>query len=252
LTILSIMYGFTALPAFQGIIFITIGMLGIYIFVRWEDRIRYPVLNLSLFKKNKLFVYSNLAAFINYCATAAVVVLLSLYLQYIKGYSPEKTGLIILAEPIIQSIFSPIMGRLSDKVEPRIIATAGMALNVVSLGLLSFVSEQTSDVIIILLLVSLGIGFALFLSPNTNIIMGSVEPKSYGVASATTNTMRTVGQAFSMAITTMILVFVMGKVVITPEYYPQLLQATKIAFTLFAVLCLVGTFFTAFRAKIRN
>ena len=74
---------------------------------------------LGLFRKNTVFVFSNLATLINYCATYAVTFLLSLYLQYNKGLSPQTAGLILMAQPVMMVIFAPIAGRLSDRVEPQ-------------------------------------------------------------------------------------------------------------------------------------
>ena len=106
--LVAVMYGLSSLPEFVGIVSILIGCSGIVIFIMFESKIDYPVLNINLFRKNRTFAFSNLAALINYSATFAITFLLSLYLQYIKGLNPQNAGLILIAQPIMMSILSPI------------------------------------------------------------------------------------------------------------------------------------------------
>jgi MFS family permease len=208
-----------------------------------------PILNVNIFKESKALLLANVATLINYCATAAVVFLMSLYLQYIKGFAPDQAGLILLVQPAIQGIFSPLMGRLSDRIEPRIIASSGMALTFAALLIFSLLTEGTPIAVIVITLVILGLGFALFASPNTNAIMSLVTPKYYAVVSATMGTMRTIGQTFGMGITMIVIALVIGPTVITPEYYPAFLTSAKIAFGISAGLCLLGTFASFYRDR---
>jgi hypothetical protein len=95
---------------------------------------------------------------------------------------------------------------------------------------------------LIILLGLLGVGFAAFSSPNTNAIMGSVEKKNYSMASATTGTVRLVGQAFSMGITTMIIAIIIGDQAITPAVSDLLMKVIHITFLIFAFLCTFGVY----------
>jgi EmrB/QacA subfamily drug resistance transporter len=251
MTLLLILYGFSQLSSMRGVWFILPGAVGILAFVKWETKIASPILDINLFRKNRTFAFSNLAALINYSATFAITFLLSLYLQYIKGLTAENAGLILLSQPIVQAFFSPFTGRLSDRIEPRIVASIGMALTAGGLFLFIFLNEMTSLGFIIASLILLGFGFALFSSPNTNAVMGSVEHRYFGVASGTLGTMRTMGMVLSMGITIMIFSIVIGKVRITPQYYPVFLKSTKIAFTFFTVLCLGGILASLARGKVR-
>lgn len=251
LMLIAIMYGFTLLPGMSGVWLILIGAVGVVAFVKWEMKVESPVLNIGLFRNNTVFALSNLAALINYSATFAVAFLLSLYLQYIKGLSPQSAGLILVAAPVVQAIFSPLAGRLSDRIEPRIVASAGMGLTVISLVLLTFLGEKTSLGFIVASLVVLGFGFALFSSPNTNAVMSSVEKRFYGVASGTLATMRQIGMTFSMGMAMLLFTLYIGRVQITPEYYSLFLRSVNVAFIIFAALCFAGTFASLARGKIR-
>ncbi|HDI78705.1 MAG TPA: MFS transporter [Desulfobacteraceae bacterium] len=247
----SIMYGFSLLPSMLGLWLVIGGILVLLLFFGWEVRTENPVLDINLFRNNTVFAFSNLAALINYSATFAVGFLLCLYLQYIKALSPQKTGLILTSQPVVMAIFSPFAGRLSDRVEPRIIASAGMALTVGSLLLFTFLNDKVSLELVVAGLILLGSGLALFSSPNTNAVMSSVERKFYGVASATLGTMRLTGQMLSMGITMLIFAIYMGKVQIEPQYYSLFLISIKTVFIVFAVLCFVGIFASLARGKVR-
>ena len=251
LMIAAIMYGFSQLPALVGGWLILFGIVGIFTFVWWETKTEHPVFNINLFQKNRVFVFSNLAALINYSATFAIMFLLSFYLQYLKGFTPQTAGLILMAQPVMMTIGSPIAGRLSDRIEPGVIASTGMAVLTIGLFLLIFLSEYTSLEFIIAVLILLGIGYALFSSPNTNAVMSSVARKSYGVASGTLGTMRSLGMMFSMGIVMLIFSVYMGRVQITPEYYPVFLKAMKAAFIVFASLCFFGIFASLVRGRVR-
>lgn len=241
IALLTFMLGFSELPGITGIIMIIIGVIGLAAFVMLELKVKVPVFDMKLFK-NRTFGFSSLAALINYMATFAVVFLLSLYLQYIKGFDASDAGLILIAQPVIMAILAPIAGRLSDKYEPRIIATIGMALTTFGLFIFSFLNSNTDIWFIIIGLVVLGAGFGLFSSPNTNAIMGSVERRFLGIASATVSTMRLIGQTLSMGIAILIFSLFIGRVVIAPENYPELLSSIQIAFAIFTGLCFVGIF----------
>ena len=249
--LLSIMYGFSLLPSKSGLVSVFAGIVGIGAFVRWETRAKSPVLDVSLFKANKVFALSNIAALVNYGATFAVGFLLSFYLQHIKGLSPQSAGIVLVSQPIVQAIFSPVAGSLSDRVEPRIVASTGMAMTAAGLFLLALLQESTPLLYIVMSLIILGFGFALFSSPNSNAIMSSVDNRFYGVASSILATMRLIGQMLSMGIAMLLFALYMGKVEILPVYYPLLLKSTKAAFTVFGFLCVGGIFASLTRGNLR-
>ncbi|HSD57257.1 MAG TPA: MFS transporter [Methanotrichaceae archaeon] len=252
LMLVAVMYGFSQLPGIEGIALVAAGGLAFVLLIRWESRVRYPVLDVNLFLHNRVYAFSNLAALISYSATFAVGFLLSLYLQYIKGLEPDQAGLVLLLQPLVMTFFSPYAGRLSDRIEPRIVATAGMALTFLAVLSLAFLDSETSIYVISLSLLVLGFGLSLFTSPNTNAIMSSIERRCYGVGSATLGTMRLVGQVMSMGIAMLVFSVFLGKVEIVPEYYPQFVASVKVAFAIFAALCFAGIFASMARGSLRE
>ena len=249
--IIALIYGLTQLSTLQGLVLIIIGILAMYAFVKWETRVKSPIFELSLFRHNRIFAFSNVAALINYSATSAVAFLLSLYLQHIKALSPQHAGLVLIAQPIVQAVFSPFAGMLSDRIEPRIVSSLGMAITTVGLLMLVFLGSSSGLVFIIGTLVVLGFGFALFSSPNMNAIMGSVERKFFGLASGSVGTMRMLGMIISMGIATLVFTHFIGRVQITPEVYPVFMKSVGVAFMIFAVFCFGGVFASMVRGRLR-
>jgi len=252
LAIVAIMYGITIIPSLTSVGFILAGIVALAGFVKWETRIQYPVFEVNLFIENRTFAFSCLAALINYSATFAVAFLLSLYLQYIKGLTPQGAGAVLIAQPIVMAVFSPLAGRLSDKIEPRVIASLGMGLTTLGLILLALVNHHSTLLFVVISLLVLGFGFALFSSPNMNAIMSSVPKKYYGIASGTVGTMRVLGQMLSMGIATLVIALFIGRVPITPDLYPLLISSIKIAFIISACLCAAGVFFSLYRGDLRS
>ncbi|MHB8055185.1 MAG: MFS transporter [Candidatus Aminicenantales bacterium] len=250
--LIGLMLGLGRLPSLDGFGLLLAAAAALAFFILWEKKSPFSLLDLALFRGNRPFVFSNLAALINYSATTALGFLLSLYLQYIKGLPPQTAGLILLAQPAMMVLFSPLAGRLSDRVEPRILASAGMGILTVGLLLLAGLGPATPTAVIVGTLLLLGFGFALFSSPNTNAVMAAVDNRYYGVASSLLATMRLTGQMASMGIATLVFALRIGRVQITPEVHPGFLAASRIAFLLFAVLSLAGVFASLARGTIHR
>jgi EmrB/QacA subfamily drug resistance transporter len=249
--IFAFMYGMSILPTTLSVILISTGLAGFVAFVKWETVVVSPVFEVDLFINNRIFAFSCLAALINYSATFAVAFLLSLYLQYIKGLTPQGAGVVLVSTPVIMALLSPFAGRLSDRVEPRVISSLGMTLTALGLMFLIFLDNQTVLMYIIASLIILGFGFALFSSPNMNAIMGSVDKRFYGIASASVGTMRLLGQMVSMGIVTLMFALFIGRAQITPQYYPMLINSIKGVFIISFFLCVCGVFFSLYRGRLR-
>jgi EmrB/QacA subfamily drug resistance transporter len=250
--LMGIMYGLTVLPSPASILWIGGGVAGGYLFFRWEQKQERPLIRLSTFRTNRTFLCSNVAAMINYAVVFAVGFLVSLSLQYTRGFDPATTGMILLAQPLVQTVVSPLAGKASDSVEPAIIATLGMAATTIGLGVLLIVLPSGSVLWILAGLVILGLGYGLFSSPNTNAIMSSVEVTDLGMASGMVSTMRTVGQLISLAIAMMVFSVVIGTVKITPDVYKQLELSTSIIFLIFIGLGILGMFTSYVRGTVMN
>lgn len=250
--ILATMYGFSTLTSLSGALLVAAGILCLTFFAFFEMRISHPIVNMDLFLHNSLFAFSNLAALISYVATFAVSFLLSLYFQNVKALTPQLTGLILVAQPIVQVVFSPISGHLSDRIEPRLLASGGMACKLLGLIMLIFLGRDTPIFFVVISLTLIGLGFALFSSPNANAVMSSVDRQVFGVASATLSTMRQGGMALSMGIVMISLSVFLGGSNVTPDNPGQFLNSMRVSFGICALACLGGVFASLARGNVRR
>lgn len=209
-----------------------------------ENKFDFPML-----LKNRVFSLSSLAAMIHYSATSAIGFFLSLYLQYLRGYDAKTAGMILMTQPIMMAIFSISAGKLSDRVNPGVIASIGMALTSLGIFALTFIDAYTSIYFIIFILAFNGTGFALFSTPNSNAIMSSVDKKYLGVASGMLGTIRMVGQTISLAIAMILISIFIGQEKIEPAVYPHLLKTIKTGLVIFAIICIPAIFASLARNK---
>lgn len=251
--LVAFLYAFSSIATSVLAKYILVFGLGlIVLFIRHEMRSAQPLINMRLFSQNITFAFSNLAALINYSATFAVTFLLSLYLQVVMEYSSQTAGFILLSQPIVMALLSPFAGSLSDRVEPRIVSSWGMGLTTIGLFFLGFITRGTPLWFVVINLMLLGTGFALFSSPNMNAIMGSVEKRFYGVASSTSGTMRLIGQAISVATATLIIDLYVGSAQLSPATAHLLLKSVNVSFIVFAVTCIGGIFASLARGNINT
>ncbi len=218
------------------------GVVLLVIFARRQLRAVSPLLNPALFRAGPAFVLSNLSALLSYAATFALSYLLAIYLQRVQGMGADAAGLVLIASPLVQAVFSPITGRLSDHHSPQALASLGMGL--CTLGLVGFVflDAQTPLAVIIALLAFVGLGFAFFASPNTNAIMALASPRDYGVTAAFVATMRNLGMVVSMAVIALVVTHNFGTAPLTQAAVPVVLTTMRTCFVVFAVICAVGVF----------
>ncbi|MGD0341917.1 MAG: MFS transporter, partial [Bacteroidales bacterium] len=241
-SLLAFMYGFSKLPSATGWICLLSGIIAAVLFLLFEKRIEHPVFYAKLFLTNRVLAFSGLAALINYSSTNAIGFFMSLYLQYVKGLDARSAGIIMISQPLAMALLSPVAGKLSDRKNPGVIASAGMGITGTGLILLCFINASTPFYLIICLLILMGLGFALFSSPNSNAIMSSVENRYLGIASGVVGTMRMIGQMMSMGIAMMLISLYIGKQTINPATSHGLMIAMKTGFIIFSILSVCGVF----------
>jgi len=248
--VVSFVKGLTGLARPEsGAPLLAVSFLMAVLFFRRSRRIEHPVLSMRLFTSNPVFTLSSLATTINYAGTFAVGFLLSLYLQVVKGFPPVHAGLILIIQPATQALLSPVAGLLSDRFNAGAMATLGMALCGAGLLGLGQLGADSGIWIVGSLLVVMGLGFALFASPNMSVIMGSVAPKDYSIASSLVATMRTFGMSLSMGVATVVFGFLLHGRQVSVENIPQYLDSMRIIFSVCAVLCVAGVFCSMGRVR---
>ncbi len=236
-------------PAGKGLIVIVAGIVLLAVFWFAELKVANPIFPVRLMLENRTFGFSILASMFSYSSTFGVAVFLSFYLQVIRGLEPGQAGLFLLVQPLVQAVFTPIMGRLSDRVAPRTLASLGIAFVAVGLALFVWLGTETPLAVVVVGLVVLGLGFALFSSPNTNAIMGSVEKKFLGLASGTVAAVRVVGQMLSMGLVLILMAVFLGAAPVSAATAVPFLAAQSWSFGISATLCALGVIASLARGK---
>ena len=244
-----LLVGLSWLPLMRGVVLAVAGAAGLGLFGWWELRARNPMMALRLFRHNRLFTFSNLTALISYASIWAYTYLMSLYLQFIKGLDAQTAGLVLIVGVVLQCLVAPLAGRLSDRIDPRWVASFGMGLCTLALLLFSFLQAGTAYWYLVLALCLLGAGYGIFSPPNQIAIMGSVDRKHVGFASANMSTMRMIGMAISIAAATLVISSIVGRHDIEPADYPHLLSAIRVTFAVLTVLSVLSVVASLVRGK---
>ena len=184
-------------PWVVGLGMMSVLLLFLFLFV--ERRVAQPVLDLKLFRRRLFSAASGSHVFL-YMATTAVSFLMPFYLIQGLSLSASKAGLLLVTIPAISLVVSPLSGRLSDRLGTLLLCASGLTLVSAGLFLLSGLGANASIGDVVLRLLVLGVGMALFVPPNTSAIMGSVPSERLGTASAMVGTLRQVGMSVGLAI----------------------------------------------------
>jgi len=222
-----IIYGASNLNSLIGLVVALTGCISlstVLLVERWSSRI----LHSKLF--NTRIIAAVVATLLNYSATYALTVLLSNYLQKLRGLPPSETGLILSIQPVVQVLLSPIAGFLGDHYNPSIIASTGMAVITIGVYSLTLLTPEAPLTQLYPALIILGAGFAFFASPNTTAVLNMSPREAYGSANALLATMRFLGQALSMSIITTIMTI-----------QEDLALAVETSLVIYVFLCIVGT-----------
>ena len=241
--IVMMMYGLSEIG--KGMIYVLITAVGVILgilFIIHESRSEDPIVNVTLFRENKGYAFSNISAMLNYGATFAISYLISIYLQVVMGYSSQTAGLIMIFQPIIMAVLSPVMGRFSDRISPFKMSSVGMAFCAAGTFIFIFIGRETQIFVIIMALVITGLGFSLFSSPNTNAVMSCVDKAEYGVASSILATMRSIGHTLSMVIVTITVTMLIEDMPLADAPAEVLIKVIRISFIVFTLICTAGVF----------
>lgn len=192
---------------------LVIGAALLVVFVIVEWRTPSPVMQVRLFASNIGYAFSNLANLLNFGATYAIGYVMAIYLQNVQGLDAGIAGLLVIVQPIMQTLVSPLAGRLSDRFSPYVLSSVGLLVVTGGLVAMCFVHVGTSLGTVVLGFALIGCGVGIFSSPNNNAILTCAGRDHYSEANATISTMRGIGQSISMALTSFLLSFELGDVV---------------------------------------
>ena len=172
------------------------GALGFFIAI--ESRLPHPLLSMQLFR-NRHFSLAIASAVLSFMTLFAVILLTPFHLDRVLGLPPSRIGLVMMAIPCSIMVVSPLAGWLSDYVGARFISTLGLSISTLGTVLLTTIQAATPPLVIAGQLMLLGLGQALFLSPNSASVLSHVEASKAGAASALLATARNLGMLLGIA-----------------------------------------------------
>lgn len=242
-------YGTSKLPSIFGGVSIAIGLTALFIFVVHQSKSSRPLLRVQMFSESRVFSFSLASSFFMYGSNFATIFLLSLYLQYIQGFSPAFAGKVLLLQALSMAIVAPIAGKLADKFEPRIVASVGCFIVAIGFIFLNQLNPHTDVWHVGMSLLLIGIGFGLFSTPNNSAIMGAVASKDVGIASASMNLSRTVGNLVGMSIVNLMLNYYLGEQVISEALSIELMQSISLALKMSLCFVVLAIFLSVMRGK---
>jgi EmrB/QacA subfamily drug resistance transporter len=245
----TLVYGLSKLPSLLGIGLLASSLLSLAAFIVHQSRDKQPLIRVQMFRESRVFSLSLSTSFLMYGSNFAIIFLLSLYLQYIKGFGPAYAGQILLMQALCMAIMAPIAGKLADRFQPRIIATLGCAIVAVGFMFLIQIDTQTTAFYIGGSLGLVGLGFGLFSTPNNSAIMGAVKEQEVGVASASMNLSRTIGNLVGMSLVNLMMHYYIGDANFGPESNPALMSTISLALLMSLSFVILATVISAVRGK---
>jgi len=177
---------------------LAISAVGLFAFALVERRVVEPMVDFRFFR-SRSFLGANLVAFIVSFAMLAMFFFLALYMQNIKGYSPLQAGVRFLPSTVVIILVAPIAGRLSDRIGPRPLMTAGLLIVAGSLFWQGHLQVDTSYGFLVGAFMLMGLGMGLVMSPMSTAAMNSVQVAKAGVAGGILSMSRMVGGTFGVA-----------------------------------------------------
>jgi EmrB/QacA subfamily drug resistance transporter len=180
------------------------GLLFLCVFIWWESRVRYPLLDLTLFRI-RAFSFGNVARLISFVVISMSNLIMPFFLQLAMGADPMRAGMLVAATPLCLALLSPLSGWLSEKLGPRLLSAAGLAVKGVAFFALSSLTARAADADVALRLGLLGIGFGFFQTPNNYALMSALPRDRLGVGSSFLSIVRSVGNSLGAALGTTIL-----------------------------------------------
>jgi len=196
--------------------FFIVAAVTLFLFIRTERKAPMPILSLSLFS-NRLFTAANLSLFFLTSTQSAVSVLIPFYLQNLMGFTPTQMGWILIGGSVVIVVLAPVAGRMSDRFGSRILCTVGAAIMIIGQYFIGSLTLRSTIFQMVMPQILIGLGWALFNSPNQSAIMSTVPRDKVGAASGMTLTTARIGGAMGIAISGAVMTYALGANGLTPE-----------------------------------
>jgi EmrB/QacA subfamily drug resistance transporter len=166
---------------------LVVGVIALVGFAFTEARSQHPMLPLTLFKSRQ-FTGANLVTLAVYGALSAVIFLLVVQLQQVVGLTPLQAGIATLPMTAMMLLLSARMGKLAQQIGPRVPLTVGPLTAAAGVALMTRIGVGSSYVLDVFpAVIVFGLGMSITVAPLTATVMGAVESRHAGLASAVNN-----------------------------------------------------------------
>jgi MFS transporter, DHA2 family, multidrug resistance protein len=176
-------------------------VVGFTVFLVWELTEKHPVVDLSLFRKRNFWV-ATLAMLLGYALFFGNVVLLPLWLQEYMGYTATLAGFVLAPVGVLAVLFTPFVGRLMDRTDPRWFVTASFLIFALVMFLRSQFNTQANMATLLVPTLIQGAAMATFFVPLLQLAFSGMAPERIPSASGLINFARIAAGSFATSITT--------------------------------------------------
>ena len=188
----------SGVDAFNELLII-IGLIVIVTFVMVERIVANPLLPLKIFRI-RILSFSIMASFFQSLGFLAVVFIIIMYLQGIRGLSPLYSSLLLLPGYVVGSILGPYFGKLTDRIGSRIPATLGIAIMAAAIVVYLTLTIVSSLYVVLVGSFLTGTGSSMFYPANNSAVMANSPRELYGLSSGFLRTMANIGMLGSFVI----------------------------------------------------
>ena len=223
------------------------------LFLKIEFQQQIPLFPLTLFRK-RFFSIAIFCAALSFTVLFVVLILMPFYMDYILGLSAQQIGFVMMSVPISVFLVSPISGMLFDRIGSRLLTTSGLAIAAFSLFCICLLTKDSTSMDIAWRLGLLGCGQALFLSPNSAEVLGSVSHDQVGISSGLLATARNLGMLFGVTLAGLLFGLLFSQLTggldlkhFQPEQADSFMIALTVTFAMTALLSLAGAILSGLR-----
>ncbi len=230
------------------------GIILLPLFIFNETKVKYPIINLKVFKI-KLLSFSLMASLFQGIGALSITFLLIMYLQGVRGLTPLQSSLLLTPGYIVASVLAPFIGKIADRGKPGLIAGIGLIFIFASLMIYYFDLTPTTSYYVILGITAItGIGSAMFWPSNATAVMFSAPKEYYGSVSGVSRTLGSIGTSLSYVMTITVATLViprqvafeifLGTNVLNGNVSDAFVDGLHFAFLISAIIIIIATIFS--------
>jgi EmrB/QacA subfamily drug resistance transporter len=192
----------------QGVLYgiLAISILALTAFFWRETHTEYPLIGLSIFRHRQFTIALGVMV-LTFTCTSSWLVLIPFYLEQVQGLLPNQVGLVLMTIPVCMALVAPLAGRISDAIGYRFLTTFGLLVVFAGTLWVSRLDQFANRMDVVIHLIVVGVGAAMFMSPNSSAMMSGVPKNILGIASGLLGIGRNIAITGGVALSTAIFAY---------------------------------------------